>query len=390
MKIDLIQIPVKDIFDGYRNDPETGEVAGFGGKLNIRPAYQREFVYNSEQQQEVLKSVVQGFPLNVMYWVRNEDDTYELLDGQQRTLSLCRWLNGDYSFFADPVNYPKTPFYEHTSDDIKKKIEDYKLMIYVCEGSDKEVLDWFKVANTQGEKLNDQERRNAMHTGAWLSDAKQFFSKTGCVAQNLGGNYMTGTPIRQDYLQTVLEWKASAEGISIEDYMGIHKKDDDAEELKNYFKDIIKWIKSVFPNYRKKLMPKVHWGLLYNQYKDNKYDADEFEKEIARLLADEYIDNPAGIYEYLLSGKTNEKVLNIRKFNDKQILKMYERQHGECPICKLKGRSIVDKKHTADDAHWEINEMDADHIVPWSKGGPTTVENGQMLCKRHNLEKSDK
>ena len=389
MKIELIQIPVKDIFDGYKDNPETGEVVGFGGKLNIRPAYQREFVYNTEQQQEVLKSVYQGFPLNVMYWVKNADGTYELLDGQQRTLSLCRWLSGNSSFLADPVNYPKTPFYSHTSSVITDKIKEYELMIYVCEGDDKEVLDWFKVANTQGEKLNDQERRNAMHTGAWLSDAKYYFSKNGCVAQNLGSGYMTGTPIRQDYLQTVLEWKSSAEGISIEDYMGIHKKDDNADELKEYFEAIIKWVKKIFPNHRKKLMPKVEWGLLYNEYKDNSYNADELEEEISKLLSDEDVTNPAGIYEYLLSYKKKEKVLSIRKFTDKQILKLYERQKGICPICERKGRSYVDKHHTSDDAHWEINEMEADHIIPWSKGGTTTIENGQMLCKKHNNEKSD-
>lgn len=390
MKIELLQIPVKDVFDGYHNDTETGEVVGFGGKLNIRPAYQREFVYDTEQQQAVLKSVIQGFPLNVMYWVKHEDGTYDLLDGQQRTLSLCRWLNGDYSFLADPVNYPKTPFYEHTSVDVKKKIEDYKLMIYVCEGTNKEVLDWFEVANFKGEELKEQERRNAVHTGPWLSDAKQYFSKHGCVAQKLGNGYMTGAPIRQAYLETVLGWKSSAEKMTIEEYMSLHQKDEDAQELKDYFESVIKWVKKTFPNQRKTLMQKVKWGLLYNKYKDETYDADELEKEIVRLLTDEYIDTQSGIYEYLLSGKTNEKVLNLRKFSDRDIVKMYERQKGECPICKLKGRSIIDKHHAADDAHWEINEMDADHIIPWSKGGPTTIENGQMLCKRHNLEKSDK
>lgn len=390
MKIELIQIPVKEIFDGYKDNPETGEVVGFGGKLNIRPAYQREFVYNNEQQQEVLKSVYQGFPLNVMYWVKNADGTYELLDGQQRTLSLCRWLSGNSSFLADPINYPKTFFYVHMSDTIKEKIEEYKLMIYVCEGNDKEVLDWFAVANTQGEKLNDQERRNALHTGAWLSDAKYYFSKQGCVAQNLGSGYITGSPIRQDYLQTVLEWKASAEGVTIEEYMAIHKKDPDAQELKDYFEAIIKWVKKTFPNHRKKLMQGIKWGLLYNKYKDNVYNADELEKEIVELLSNGEIDSQKGIYEYLLSGKTNEKVLNLRTFSESERHTMYERQKGICPMCAAKGRSITDKKHDVNDAHWKIEEMDADHIIPWSKGGRTIIENGQMLCKRHNLEKTDK
>jgi hypothetical protein len=211
MKIRLTEIPIKELYDGYKNNLETGEVVGYGGKLNIRPPYQREFIYDIDQQQKVMESIGQNFPLNVMYWVKNPDGTYELLDGQQRTLSICLWMAGNSSFIADPINYPDTPFYSHTSDELTKQIGEYGLMVYICEGTDEEILKWFKVINIKGEKLTDQELRNVVYTGSWLSDAKYYFSKQGCVAQNLGNNYMTGKPIRQEYLETVISWKAKSE-----------------------------------------------------------------------------------------------------------------------------------------------------------------------------------
>ena len=253
-------------------------------------------------------------------------------------------------------------------------------MIYICKGTDTEKLDWFKIINIAGEKLTDQELRNAIYTGAWLSDAKKYFSKNQCVAYKIGEHYMSGTPIRQDYLETVLSWIASAEGKTIEEYMAEHQHDTHATPLKQYFKSVIDWVELTFPKYRAKLMKGLEWGLLYNEYGKNVYDPNALEAAIVELLKDDDVTKQKGVYEYLLSGKTKEKTLSIRQFTENERRTLYERQNGICPMCKAEGK----------DKHWEIEEMHADHIIPWSKGGHTTLDNGQMLCRDHNLQKSAK
>ena len=378
MEIKLHEITVRDVFNGYENNEATGQVVAFGGALNVRPAYQREFVYDDKKKVAVMNSVLSQFPLNVMYWSDNGDGTYEMLDGQQRTISICEWLDNGYSIFANP-NSPTTPYYAHTSPEITDKVLDYKLMIYICKGTDTEKLDWFKIINIAGEKLTDQELRNAIYTGAWLSDAKQYFSKNQCVAYKLGERYMSGSPIRQDYLETVLSWIASAEGKTIEEYMAEHQHDTHATPLKQYYKSVIDWVELTFPKYRGKLMKGLEWGLLYNEYGKNVYDPNALEAAIVELLKDDDVTKQKGVYEYLLSGKTKEKALSIRQFTENERRTLYERQGGVCPMCKAEGK----------DKHWEIEEMHADHITPWSKGGHTTLDNGQMLCRDHNLQKSN-
>lgn len=379
MKIKLREIPVREIFDGYENDEETGQVVAYGGRLNVRPAYQREFVYDDKKKTAVMHSVLHGFPLNVMYWSDNGDGTYEMLDGQQRTISICEWLDNAYSVFANPAS-PLTPYYAHTSPEITDKVLDYTLMIYVCEGTDTEKLDWFKIINIAGEKLTDQELRNAIYTGWWLSDAKAYFSKNQCVAYKIGERYMNGSPIRQDYLQTVLYWKSSAEGKTIEEYMAEHQHDSHATALKQYFRTVMDWVELVFPVYRNKLMKGQDWGLLFNEYRDYVYDPAVMEADIRALLCDDDVTRQRGIYEYLLSHKTKEKALSIRQFTENERRTMYERQGGYCPMCRAEGKMRL----------WRIEEMHADHIVPWSRGGHTTPDNGQMLCREHNLQKSAK
>lgn len=379
MEIKLHEISIRDIFNGYMNNEETGQVTAYGGKLNIRPAYQREFVYDQQKRDAVMYSILQGFPLNVMYWSENDDGTYEMLDGQQRTISFCEWLDNNYSVYANPVS-SDTPYYAHTSTEITKRVLEYRVMIYICRGSDTEKLDWFKIINIAGEKLTDQELRNAIYTGAWLSDAKQYFSKNQCVAYKIGERYMNGTPIRQDYLETVLSWISSRENKSIEEYMAEHQCDAHATPLKQYYQSVIGWVELLFPNYRKKLMRGLDWGLLYNQYKDQNYNPTQMEAEIVKLLQDDDITRQKGVYEYLLSAKTKERVLSIRQFTENEKVILYERQSGICPMCRAKG----------DMRKWDISEMHADHILPWSRGGHTTLDNGQLLCREHNLEKSDK
>jgi uncharacterized protein DUF262/HNH endonuclease len=360
MKIELKEITIREVSTGYINDNEEG-VVGYGGKLNIRPKYQREFVYKDKQRDSVVETVKKNFPLNVMYWVKNEDDTYEVLDGQQRTISICEYVTSTFSLNS---------MYMHNLTDVEKnQILDYKLMVYFCEGNDKEKLDWFKTINIAGEKLTNQELRNAIYTGTWLTDAKRYFSKTGCPAYNIGSDYMTGSAIRQDYLETAISWLSNG---NIEQYMAENQHKPNSNELWLYFNSLISWIKVVFPKYRKE-MKGVYYGFLYNAYKDKEFDANKLEAEITKLMQDEDVTKKSGIYEYVLT--RNEKYLSIRAFTDKQKREAYERQKGICVKCSV---------------HFELNEMEADHITPWHEGGKTTSENCQMLCKHDNRIKSGK
>lgn len=368
MKIDLNKILVREVFTGYKDSAEEGAVA-YCGKLDIRPKYQREFVYKPEQRNAVINTVQHRFPLNVMYWIENNAGNYELLDGQQRTLSICQYINGDYSI--------NDRYFHNLTKEEKDQILDYELMIYFCDGTDKERIEWFEVINTAGEKLTPQELLNAVYTGPWLSDAKLKFSKTGCVAYHLandGGALVSGSPIRQEYLETALSWINNGE---VAGYMAKHQHDKNADALWNYFQNVIAWVWVNFMNYRKE-MASVNWGELYNQFKDKKLNASKLETEITSLMQDEDVTKKSGIYPYILTRQ--EKYLSIRAFTDKMKRESYERQKGICPHCKGENKK---KK-------WEIEEMEADHIKPWHEGGKTVAGNCQMLCKQDNRTKSGK
>ncbi len=363
MKIDLHQIPIRKVITDYKDSAEEGVVA-YGGKLDIRPKYQREFVYSGKQRDAVIETIKQSFPLNVLYWMVKDDGNFEMLDGQQRTISIGQYVNGDFSL--------DNRYFHNLTNEEKNQILDYELMIYFCEGTDKERLDWFRTINIAGEKLTDQELRNAVYTGPWLSDAKLKFSKTGCAAYllaNDAGALLTGTPIRQEYLETALSWINSDE---VDAYMAKHQHDKNADELWEYFQDVIAWVRKTFTNYRRE-MAQVNWGELYNQFKEKKLNAEKLETEIAKLMQDEDVTKKSGIYPYVLTRR--EKYLSIRAFTDKMKREAYERQKGVCAKC---GK------------HFEIEEMEADHITPWSEGGKTTAENCQLLCRQDNRTKSDK
>ncbi|WP_423148041.1 HNH endonuclease family protein [Rubrolithibacter danxiaensis] len=360
MIIKLREITIREVSQGYINDDEEG-VVGYGGSLNIRPKYQREFVYKDKQRDSVIETVKKDFPLNVMYWVKNDDNTFEVLDGQQRTISLCEYVTGSFSL--------NSMYFNNLTNVEKNQILDYKLMVYFCEGNDKEKLDWFKTINIAGEKLTAQELRNAVYTGTWLTEAKKYFSKTGCPAYKIGSDYLTGSPIRQDYLEAAISWLSND---NIEQYMAENQHKENANELWLYFKNLISWVEVIFPKYRKE-MKGVNYGFLYNNYKDKDFDAKTLEVEITQLMQDEDVTKKSGIYEYVIT--RNEKYLSIRAFTDKQKREAYERQKGVCPKC-----GVV----------FELHEMEADHITPWHEGGKTIAENCQMLCKYDNRVKSGK
>ena len=370
MKIHLEHIKISDLVKGYVDNDENG-VIGLDGKLNIRPKYQREFVYDEKKAKAVIKTITKGFPLNVMYWVKNGEKSYELLDGQQRTISICRFVKqlmySDIYFNGTVVRG-----YHNLTETERKKIDDYELMIYICEGTEEERLEWFRTINIAGLKLTDQELRNAQYTGEWLTDAKRHFSKNNCPGYNLGKDYINGDCDRQAYLEIALKWIADYQNIKIEDYMSIHQHDINCNELWMYYINVINWVKMIFPNVRKE-MKGLDWGIFYNKYKDNNYDSKELEKQIKLLLKDDEVTSNKGIYEYLLSG--NQKYLNLRAFSENQKTIMFERQKGVCPLCKKT---------------FKYDQMEGDHIIPWSEGGKTEIINGQMLCKNCNRTKSNK
>lgn len=373
MKIEQKMITVREVAENYRDDDEGG-VVGYAGKLNIRPKYQREFIYDAKQRDAVVETIRKGFPLNVMYWAVNEDGTYEVIDGQQRTISFCQYATGTFSISID--DHPMAM--HNLTQPQKDQILNYELMVYVCEGNEQDKLDWFKTVNIAGVKLTEQELRNAVYTGPWLTHAKSIFSKTNGPAYGLSSRYVPGTPIKQELLEKALKWKSRDH---IEQYMADHQHDQNANELWTYFQNVIWWVQQTFTTYRRE-MKGVEWGPLYDQFKDDKLDTTELERRTAMLMQDPDVTRRKGIYTYLLTG--DERYLSIRQFDDRDKRAAFERQNHKCANgirCRTPGND--DGQHD-----FEIGEMEGDHIKPWSKGGKTLAENCQMLCIPCNRYKS--
>lgn len=384
MIIEELKYKVRDLIKGYVDDEEQG-VRAFSGYLDIRPPYQREFIYSDDKQRKVIDTVIKGYPLNVFYWgTTGVSGYYELIDGQQRTLSICRFIRNQYSidWNGNECNFASLP------QDVQEKILNYELTIYKCDGGDSEKLAWFETINIASEALTNQELRNAVYTGPWLADAKRYFSKTNCPAMKLASDYPRGTPNRQEILEEVLRWASNASKMKIDDYMGLHKLESDATYLWDYFQTVIRWVREVFGSQFRD-MKGVSWGTLYNKYHEQHYidgngnilcvvDGNKclhqhsiFLAEIARLQDDDDVTARAGIFEYVLSG--DERKLSIRKFHEKIRTKKYNMQGGLCALCHC---------------HFEQKDMVADHITPWSKGGRTVEGNCQMVCVSCNSAKS--
>ena len=366
-------VKIKDVFEGYVDKGDDG-VFAYGGKLAIRPPYQREFVYNDEQSAAVIHTVLRGFPLNVMYWVKVADDQYEVLDGQQRTLSVMKFL--DHKFEVK-IN-GRSCYWDSLPDDKYEDLMNYEFMVYICEGSESEKLEWFRVVNIAGEKLTEQELRNSVYTGEWLSDAKRHFSKRNCAAKGLSDRYIKGDPNRQELLEKALKGICEYQGLKdVTEYMAAHKSDADADELWQYFQDVIHWLEKNFPKYYAD-MKGLDWCHLYNIYHTNTYNSSVMAAEVKRLHEDEDVQKYNGIYEFLLCRDKDPfagRLLNLRAFEKRDKLAAYSKQNGICPICGQ---------------HFEYEEMEGDHIKPWSKGGHTTPDNCQMLCKDCNAKKTNK
>lgn len=373
MTIKQIEVTVRDITTGYINNDEQG-VRGYNGQLDIRPPYQREFIYNDKEQQAVITTVLHGYPLNVMYWVKRSDDAecpYEVMDGQQRTLSLCEYVAGKFSY--DYKNFFNQPA------DIKKQILDYKLTVYVCEGEPSEKLEWFKTINIAGKPLNEQEINNAVYAGPFVSDAKRHFSKSNCGAYRLGKDLVNGTPIRQDFLKKALEWMAEHETRdgkrqTAVGYMAAHQHDPNANNLWTYFQNVLNWAQTNFDMKRfKRIMKGLNWAELYDKFGSETLDTAELGKRISVLLRDSEIQKQSGIIPYVLTG--DERYLDLRAFPDDIKLAVWEQQNHICPNC---GKEF------------DYEFMEGDHITPWREGGRTVVENCQMLCRECNRRKGAK
>lgn len=370
MKVELKRISIADLVAGYKDNKEEGVVA-YGGKLDVRPAYQREFVYDNEKRNAVIETIRKDFPLNILYWVDREDGTYEVLDGQQRIISICQFANKEFSIKPkDGERYG----YINLTDDQKKQFEKYRLYVYFCTGTDSEKIDWFKIVNVAGVPLNNQEILNAVYHGPWLSNAKLRFSKRGCGAQDIGSKYVKGASIRQDFLKKAIEWINDGD---IESYMSVNQKEPHATPLWDYFESIVNWVKNTFPKYNKKMLG-VEWGELYKRYKDANLDPKDLQKRINKLMADDDVTNKSGIYPYVLDG--DERHLNIRAFTDTQKITKFKQQGEKCASKKCLN---VEKKLT-------IVDMEADHIKPWSEGGKTEPKNLQVLCRDCNRRKSSR
>lgn len=363
MKIELKPVTIAELADGYQDNDDLG-VRAYSGQLDVRPPYQREFVYKAHQRDAVINTVTKAFPLNVMYWAVGEDGKLEIIDGQQRTISICQFIEGDFAVKIGSIEQPR--YFHNLQDDEKDSILNYKLMVYLCSGDSSEKLEWFRTINIAGEELTQQELRNAVFSGRWVSAAKPYFSKNGCPAYVIGSKYLSGSPIRQDYLETAISWLNKGD---IDGYMATHQDHPNANELWLYFQAVIAWVEATYPVYRKE-MKSVPWGVLYNQFSGAVLDAEKLEEEVSRLMLDDSVERKAGIYSYLLDGK--ERHLNIRAFSPAMRREAYERQQGICPACKK---------------HFELDAMEADHVTPWHEGGKTTADNCQMLCLEDNRRK---
>lgn len=392
---------IRDLCEGFTGEDDgytTDIVYGYGNKLNIRPSFQRNSVYNEEKRDAVIQTILDKCPLNVMYWVDKEDGTYEMLDGQQRSLAICNFVFGNFSVKSDrfPQSAPQQDFLNLQTNlsDLANEFLDYELDIYVCKGNPSEKLKWFHVINTSGEPLNEQELRNSSYTGKWLSSAKAYFSSSkgrGVTLSDINPNNNNGEPLlngnwnRQEYLETALLWASIQENISIEDYMLKHRGDDDASELWQTFSKIVEWVRGKFISYNSALKT-FNWGDIYKKYHDGEFNcnlimknASDINEEIIRLISDDEITaSPKGIYQYIIYGDV--KYLQIRQFDEKTSRSIYEKQKHHCPYCVKEGNN----------REYAFKEMHADHIQPWSKGGKTEESNCQMLCAAHNESKGNK
>lgn len=386
----LTDITIKEICDGFvYNEYEGKGLFGWAGKLVIQPEYQRNYLYAEAKMEEaVIKSVLSSYPLGLLYFNKTPEGMYEVLDGQQRITSLGRFLTGKFPLI-DKEGLPH--YFSAMAEDVARKIEDTKLTIYICEGEESEIKEWYKTINIVGIPLNHQEITNAVYSGPFVTRAKETFSNSRNANIQKWGAYVKGKVSRQDYLHTALSWVArSDEDDDIDAYMSKHRMDDNIMELETYFKSVIDWASGVFFDVENE-MKGLPWGRLYETYHKKAYDPQKVSAKVHELYADAAVKNRKGVFEYILGGCKDARLLEIRFFEEstkkvayaKQTEAAKKKEVSNCPLCAVGDDN--NKRRI-----WKYAEMDADHVTAWSKGGKTDAKNCQMLCKTHNRAKGNK
>lgn len=383
LKTDLT---VKDINEGFvYNEYEGKGLFGWGGRLTIQPEYQRNYIYaDGKKDVAVIDSLLKGYPLGLLYFVKVGEDKYEILDGQQRVTSFGRYIT---SKFAIKDENGMEQYFDGLSEDKKKKILDSQLTIYICEGEESEIKEWFKTINIVGVPFNNQELLNAIYSGPFVTKAREEFSNSNNANIQKWSAYIRGDVNRQDFLATALNWVSKG---NIDNYMSQHRFDDNINELKTYFNSVITWASTVFKDVKSD-MRGLEWGRLYETYRNVSYDPNKVSETLCKLYSDPQVQDTKGICEYILGGCKDTKLLNIRVFDDntkrtvyeKQTLDAVEKKISNCPLCALGNDNNKNRI-------WEIREMEADHVTAWSKGGSTDINNCQMLCQMHNRAKGNR
>ena len=387
MKTELItNLTVSDICEGFvYNEYEGKGLYGWGGKLTIQPEYQRNYIYNDGKKDvAVIDSLLKGYPLGLLYFVKTKNGQYEVLDGQQRITSFGRYVTGKFGVM-DKNDIPQ--YYSSLPDDKQKQIMNSQLTIYVCEGEESEIKEWFKTINIAGVPLNNQELLNSIYSGEFVTKAREEYSNSNNANIQKWSAYIKGEVNRQDYLETALKWVSKRE---IEDYMSTHRRDVNIKELQTYFESVIDWVSSVFIDVEP-IMKGLPWGEYYENYHKNSYNPREISNKLQSLLVYVFVNDRKGICEYILGGCVDTKLLNVRVFDDKTKSIVYKKQTEEA---KNKGISNCPHCAIGHDANktkiWKLSEMDADHVQAWSKGGSTDISNCEMLCKTHNRAKGNR
>ena len=383
-----ININIKDICEGFvYNELEGKGLFGLSGKLTIQPEYQRNYIYSSnggKREIAVIESILKGYPIGLIYFNKVSDDNLEVLDGQQRITSFGRFVTNKFAIKDENGN---EQYFDGFAADKKNKILETKLLIYECEGTESEIKEWFKTINIAGVPLNNQELLNAVYSGTFVTLAKEEFSNSQNANIQKWSAYIKGSANRQDFLERAFDWVSKG---NIGDYMSRHRHDTNINELKTYFNCVIDWVSNVFIDVESE-MRGLEWGRLYEEYHKKSYNPKKISEQVKELYGDPYIKNRKGIFEYILGGSEDTKLLAVRVFDEAAKKSVYKKQTSEavkksisnCPLCAI--------GHDANKTKiWKLQEMDADHVTAWSKGGATEIKNCQILCKTHNRAKGNK
>jgi len=378
---------VEEICKGFTyNEAEGKGLFGLSGRLTIQPEYQRNYLYaeqNGTREIAVIESVLKGYPIGLLYFNKADDGHLEVLDGQQRITSLGRFLTRKFAVIINGMEQ----YFDYMPDDLKQKILKTELLVYECEGTESEIKEWFKTINIVGLPLEEQEILNAVYCGSFVTLAKEVFSNSQNANVNKWAAFLRGNVKRQAFLHTALEWVSKG---NVSGYMSLHRNDDNIREVQTYFDSVIDWASGVFTNIEKEMCG-LPWGELYEKYHKQPYDPAQVAAKQRELYEDYYVKNKKGIYEYILGGCQDTRLLEVRCFDEPAKKAVYAQQTAEaqaegvsnCPLCAL-GK---DNNRTK---IWKLSEMDADHVTAWSKGGATDLSNCQMLCQTHNRAKGNK